>query len=48
MESWNKSEQASPVLEFDELVRRSRSARGVRQFRISEAYYAARDFERVR
>lgn len=49
MENWNKGEQGQAVLEFEELVQTfpldplAASA----QFRIGEAYYTARDFERA-
>ena len=49
MESWNKGEQGQAVLEFDELVQTfpSDPLAASAQFRIGEAYYAARDFERA-
>jgi tol-pal system protein YbgF len=49
MESWSKGEQGQAVLEFDELVQTfpSDPLAASAQFRIGEAYYAARDFERA-
>jgi tol-pal system protein YbgF len=49
MENWNKGEQGQAVLEFEELVQTfpSDSLAASAQFRIGEAYYAARDFERA-
>lgn len=49
MESWNKGEQGQAVLEFDELVQTfpSDPLAASAQFRIGEAYYVARDFERA-
>jgi tol-pal system protein YbgF len=49
MESWNKGEHGQAVLEFDELVRTfpADPLAAAAQFRIGEAYYAARDFERA-
>jgi len=49
MESWNKGEHGQAVLEFDELVRTfpGDPLAAAAQFRIGEAYYAARDFERA-
>jgi tol-pal system protein YbgF len=49
MESWNKGEQGQAVLEFDELVQTfpSDPLAASAQFRIGEAYYLARDFERA-
>ena len=49
MENWNKGEQGQAVLEFEELVQTfpSDPLAASAQFRIGEAYYAARDFERA-
>jgi tol-pal system protein YbgF len=49
MESWNKGEHGQAVLDFDELVQTfpSDPLAAAAQFRIGEAYYAARDFERA-
>ncbi len=49
MESWSKGEHGQAVLEFDELVQTfpSDPLAASAQFRIGEAYYAARDFERA-
>jgi tol-pal system protein YbgF len=49
MESWNKGEQGQAVLEFEELVQTfpSDPLAATAQFRIGEAYYTARDFERA-
>jgi tol-pal system protein YbgF len=49
MESWNKGEQGQAVLDFEELVQTfpSDPLAASAQFRIGEAYYAARDFERA-
>ena len=49
MESWNKGEHGQAVLEFDELVQTfpADPLAAAAQFRIGEAYYAARDFERA-
>lgn len=49
MENWNKGEQGQAVVEFEELVQTFPSDPLVApaQFRIGEAYFAARDFERA-
>jgi TolA-binding protein len=49
MESWNKGEQGQAVLDFEELVKRFPSDPLVApaQFRIGEAYFTARDFNRA-
>jgi TolA-binding protein len=49
MQSWDKGERGQAVLDFEELVQRFPSDPLVApaQFRIGEAYYAARDFERA-
>jgi tol-pal system protein YbgF len=49
MESWNKGEHGQAVLDFDELVQTfpSDPLAAAAQFRIGEAYFAARDFERA-
>ncbi|HEX2500242.1 MAG TPA: tetratricopeptide repeat protein [Methylomirabilota bacterium] len=49
MESWNKGEHGQAVLDFEELVQKfpSDPLAASAQFRIGEAYYAARDFERA-
>jgi TolA-binding protein len=49
MESWKKSEMGQAVLDFEELVQTFPADPLVApaQFRIGEAYYAARDFERA-
>jgi tol-pal system protein YbgF len=49
MENWSKGEQGQAVLEFEELVQMfpSDPLAASAQFRIGEAYYAARDFERA-
>ncbi len=49
MENWSKGEQGQAVLEFEELVQTfpSDPLAASAQFRIGEAYYAARDFERA-
>jgi tol-pal system protein YbgF len=49
MDNWNKGEHGQAVLEFDELVQTfpSDPLAASAQFRIGEAYYAARDFERA-
>jgi tol-pal system protein YbgF len=49
MESWRKGEMGQAVLDFEELVQTfpSDPLAGSAQFRIGEAYYAARDFERA-
>lgn len=49
MESWNKGEQGQAVLDFEELVHAfpSDPLAASAQFRIGEAYYTARDFERA-
>ena len=49
MENWNKGEQGQAVVEFEELVQTFPADPLVApaQFRIGEAYFAARDFERA-
>jgi tol-pal system protein YbgF len=49
MENWNKGEQGQAVVELEELVQTfpSDPLAASAQFRIGEAYYAARDFERA-
>ena len=49
MESWNRGEQGQAVVDFEELVQTYPSDPLVAsaQFRIGEAYFAARDFERA-
>jgi tol-pal system protein YbgF len=49
MENWRKGEMGQAVLDFEELVQTfpSDPLAGSAQFRIGEAYYAARDFERA-
>jgi tol-pal system protein YbgF len=49
MDNWNKGEQGQAVLDFEELIQTYPSDPLVAsaQFRIGEAYYAARDFERA-
>ena len=49
MDSWSKGEQGQAVLDFEELVHAfpSDALAASAQFRIGEAYYAARDFERA-
>jgi tol-pal system protein YbgF len=49
MESWDKGEQGQAVLDFEELVQTfpSDPLAATAQFRIGEAYYTARDFERA-
>jgi tol-pal system protein YbgF len=49
MESWGKGEMGQAVLDFEELVQAfpSDPLAAPAQFRIGEAYYAARDFERA-
>ena len=49
MENWNKGEQGQAALEFEELVQTfpTDPLAAPAQFRIGEAYYAARDFERA-
>ncbi len=49
MENWNKGEQGQAALEFEELVQTfpTDPLAASAQFRIGEAYYAARDFERA-
>jgi tol-pal system protein YbgF len=49
MENWNKGEQGQAVVEFEELVQTFPTDPLVApaQFRIGEAYFAARDFERA-
>jgi tol-pal system protein YbgF len=49
MESWNKGEQGQAVLDFEELIQTfpTDPLAASAQFRIGEAYYAARDFERA-
>jgi tol-pal system protein YbgF len=49
MQSWDKGERGQAVLDFEDLVQRfpSDPLVAAAQFRIGEAYYAARDFERA-
>jgi TolA-binding protein len=49
MASWNRGERGQAVLDFEELVQRfpSDPLGAAAQFRIGEAYYAVRDFERA-
>jgi TolA-binding protein len=49
MQSWDKGERGQAVLDFEELVQKfpSDPLVAAAQFRIGEAYYAARDFERA-
>jgi tol-pal system protein YbgF len=49
MDSWSKGEQGQAVLDFEELVQTfpSDPLAGPAQFRIGEAYYTARDFDRA-
>ena len=49
MANWTKGEQGQAVLDFEEVVRTfpSDPLAGSAQFRIGEAYYAARDFDRA-
>ncbi len=49
MQSWDKGERGQAVLDFEDLVRRfpGDPLVAAAQFRIGEAYYAARDFERA-
>jgi tol-pal system protein YbgF len=49
MENWNRGEQGQAVLEFEELIQAfpSDPLAAAAQFRIGEAYYTARDFERA-
>jgi len=49
MDSWSKGEQGQAVLDFEELIQRypSDPLAASAQFRIGEAYFAARDFERA-
>ena len=48
-ENWNKGEQGQAVLDFEELVKKfpSDPLAGPAQFRIGEAYFTARDFDRA-
>jgi TolA-binding protein len=48
-ESWNKGEQGQAVLDFEELVKKFPwdPLAGPAQFRIGEAYFTARDFDRA-
>jgi tol-pal system protein YbgF len=49
MDSWTKGERGQAVLDFEELIQTypSDPLAASAQFRIGEAYYAARDFERA-
>jgi tol-pal system protein YbgF len=49
MNNWNKGEQGQAVLDFEELIQTypSDPLAASAQFRIGEAYYTARDFERA-
>jgi tol-pal system protein YbgF len=49
MDNWNKGEQGQAVLDFEELVQTYPGDPLVAsaQFRIGEAFYSARDFERA-
>jgi tol-pal system protein YbgF len=49
MDSWNRGERGQAVLDFEELIQTypSDPLAASAQFRVGEAYYAARDFERA-
>jgi TolA-binding protein len=49
MDNWGKGEQGQAVLDFEELVQAfpSDPLAASAQFRIGEAYYLARDFDRA-